>query len=249
MARVNSLNRFPVCISVVGSVAEGYIGAGGLPDFYAPIRFNSETDAMAMFWRVRTWGVTLQRTTAPYDTDFTPYREPTPETYNFDLTLQPTIDSEEELVCNNSLFWIGTGSQLHADGSTVEYGGGITCDLTKMFYVSDDSYYLPFWVDLGMGDHIYSSDPPEPTMEIPDAVTFVSEWNGSGVDIAASTSDFTLFGTSNSDLFAVLQTPLIALPLVSGLSLSVSPSSYWPYANSEGVPVYDTATGAQINPD
>lgn len=141
------------------------------------------------------------------------------------------ITSERDLVCTNLTAW-----EWFSGASTVRFGIGIP-------FIVDGVYYLGFSVQ-GLVNFETGDD---------NIVTFNTEYYSgtilsdidSSISISIPTSQFSSEVSFSANFFTLKPDGSGA---TSG-SLSITPNSFWPYADENGIPVYDSMSGVQINPD
>lgn len=221
MAKVLSIGSFPFCVRTVGSFEEGYNGS--LPFYYLPIEFENLTQAMAMFWRVKSWRVVITR-----QTSFAPDPDPPFESYSeiADFSFFSPVANESELICKNGVEWEFFGI-VNID---YDINLHIVINISNVMFILDDVIYLPFAVDVSLSAHGGFSDGIDVSTELGD-VTLISV-----------PSTLSILGTSYN-LLTAAEEPSV----VSGISCQISPAEYWAYANPDGSdPEYNTSTGEPL---
>lgn len=230
---------------------------------------------MKWMWRVKTWRLNAFTLTQQFTAQVGGYVVPQTATWSvpsIDVPLRrvlpdstiwnpgPPATREREILSNVS-GWPGqylanggfyynqivpgpipsiAGGATPGPGYGVNWGLQLSCNFLNPFF--GGSFYVGsvyYYPDTGL---FY----PPFDFEMNAVLNYVDD-----AGIRTAESDYLILATTGASTLTIdgrAQAMFLwsGFPPVSPLSLTLNPSEFWPYATSAGLPVYDSATGAQL---
>jgi hypothetical protein len=210
---------------------------------------------MAIKWRVKKWSYVISGSMA--------IDPSTPHTVGFDLTstaefYKPDFvtKADQEIDLISQVFNNGPAFSL-ADTFDIMGSSGVILSPTPVGVITGPtpmftSFQLSADLGLSFDGALYY---PNLFFEARDGVAY----SDTGVGVTSNTGGLPVgFHTIPSPALVIdpvvvpsFTIPMFALtftitPISSALSLRLTATEFWPYADSNGNPIYDTATGAQL---
>lgn len=206
-------------------------------------------EAMEWFWRIKTWRLTGEFSCDVHIDDGEGNIEDGTITVeltaggNHILTSSPATREADRVIELGA-----SGGETNEEGITTVPSGDtpiiafneasiLRVGAGEWMYYSGGQFYPGMWVSLGvaMEGYIVASDNGY-TVSIP-----LGGVRTTASDVSISVNGHSLYLGVSDD-----SSGLVTVSNING-SFALDPLEYWPYATKAGLPVYDTATGAQLN--